>query len=115
MKAMVCEAFGGPEVLAWRDLPEKERKEREARGVQAWHAWVDRNQAVIADMGAPLGRTKRVTQAGIADIRNNLGAYVVVRAESQEAAARLFLGHPHFAIFPGDGIEVMECLPIPGA
>src|ERR1700685_1212140 len=22
MKAMVCEAFGGPEVLAWRDLPD---------------------------------------------------------------------------------------------
>ena len=23
MKAMLCEAFGGPETLAWRDLPER--------------------------------------------------------------------------------------------
>ncbi len=35
-------------------------------------------------------------------------------AESHEAAAKLFLSHPHFSIFPGDSIEIMECLPIPG-
>jgi hypothetical protein len=39
--------------------------------------------------------------------------YTVVRAESQEEAAKMFLGHPHFTIFPGDGVEIMECLPIP--
>jgi hypothetical protein len=26
----------------------------------------------------------------------------------------LFLKHPHFSIFPGDSIEIMEVLPIPG-
>jgi hypothetical protein len=26
----------------------------------------------------------------------------------------MFVGHPHFTIFPGDGVEVMEVLPIPG-
>jgi hypothetical protein len=30
------------------------------------------------------------------------------------AAARMFEMHPHFAIFPGDSVEIMECLPIPG-
>ena len=60
-----------------------------------------------------LGKTKRVTENGVADIRNNLAAYTVVQAESHEAAAKLFLNHPHFAIFPGDGVEIMECLPIP--
>jgi hypothetical protein len=40
-------------------------------------------------------------------------AYTIVRAESQEAAVKMFLGHPHFTIFPGDGVEIMECLPIP--
>jgi hypothetical protein len=35
-------------------------------------------------------------------------------AESHEVAAKLFLNHPHFAIFSGDNIKVMECLPIPG-
>jgi hypothetical protein len=42
-------------------------------------------------------------------------AYTVVKAESHEAAAKLFVNHPHFMIFPGDGIEIMECLPIPSA
>jgi hypothetical protein len=36
-----------------------------------------------------------------------------VRAESQEAAAQLFIQHPHFTIFPGEGVEVMEILPVP--
>jgi len=38
----------------------------------------------------------------------------VVKAKSQQDAAKLFLKHPHFMIFPGDRVEVMECLPIPG-
>jgi hypothetical protein len=41
-------------------------------------------------------------------------AWVAVDADSHEAAARMFEGHPHFTIFPGESIEVMECLPIPG-
>jgi hypothetical protein len=56
-----------------------------------------------------------VSPAGIADIRNNMSAFTIVQAESQEAAARLFLGHPHFTLFPGDGVEIMECLPVPAA
>jgi hypothetical protein len=43
-----------------------------------------------------------------------MAGFIVVKAESHEAAARLFEGHPHFAIFPGDSVEVMECLPVPG-
>jgi hypothetical protein len=42
-----------------------------------------------------------------------MAAFTVVQAESQEAAARLFLNHAHFTIFPGEGVEVMEVLAIP--
>jgi len=31
-----------------------------------------------------------------------------------DAAARLFVNHPHFTILPGDSVEIMECLPMPG-
>jgi leucyl aminopeptidase (aminopeptidase T) len=98
----------------WKAMPAHEREQRDSEGVRAWHAWVERNRPSIVEMGAPLGRTKRVSSAGISDIRNDMTAYTVVQAESHEAAARLFEGHPHFTIFPGDAIEVMECLPIPG-
>ena len=35
-----------------------------------------------------------------------------MKANSQEEAAKLFLNLPHFMIFPGERVEVMECLPI---
>jgi len=43
-----------------------------------------------------------------------MAVYMVVRAESHEAAAQMFADHPHFTMFPGEAIEVMERLPIPG-
>lgn len=114
MKSYLAVFTGSPDAMAdWHALPEGERKAREQRGMAAWHAWAERNRAVIIEMGGPLSRTKRISRAGISDIRNHLAGFTVVRAESQEAAAQLFLDHPHFAIFPGDSVEVMEILPIP--
>ena len=82
--------------------------------MEGWQAWVEKHQADIVDMGGPLGKTKKVSQQGVQDLSNHMGAFTVVRAESHEAAAKLFENHPHFAIFPGDGVEIMPVLPIPG-
>jgi hypothetical protein len=98
----------------WEKMPAKVRREREAAGVQAWHAWVKRNRKAIAYMGSPLGTTKKVERRGIANTRNEMGAFTVVRASSHSAAAKMFKDHPHFMIFPGQSIEIMECLKIPG-
>ena len=84
-----------------------------ARGMEAWGEWAARYGGQIVEAGGPLGRTKRVTAAGVADVRNNIAAYVIVEAADHEAAARMFEAHPHFSIFPGDVVEVMPCLPIP--
>jgi hypothetical protein len=56
----------------------------------------------------------RASKGGVEGIRNALTAFTVVRAESHEAAAKMFERHPHFMLFPGDSVEVMECLPLPG-
>ena len=104
-----------PRMTAWLAMPEAERRAREQEGMAAWKAWAERNHAVIVGMGGPLGKTKRVSQRGIEDVTNELSAYVVVHADSHEAAAQLFDGHPHFAIFPGEAVEIMPVLPIPGA
>lgn len=98
----------------WNELDESERKARESAGMKAWMDWGRANAAAIVDQGTPLGRTKRASVEGLSDIKNTMAAYVIVQAESHEAAARLFVGHPHFAIFPGDSVEIMECLPLPG-
>jgi hypothetical protein len=97
----------------WKSMDEKKRKEREKSGMKAWMDWATAHAAVIVDQGSPLGKTKSVSKQGIADIRNSMTGYVIIEAESHAAAARLFENHPHFAIFPGDSVEIMECLPMP--
>ena len=98
---------------AWNALPESERRAREQEGMAAWYAWVERHKASLVEMGGPLGKTKQVTEKGIEDTSNALGAFCVVRAESHEAAAKMFQNHPHFTIFPGEAVEIMPVLPIP--
>ena len=84
-----------------------------AKGMQAWQDWVARYADRIVEGGGPLGKTKKVSASGVADVQNNIAAYVIVEAEDHAAAARMFENHPHFAIFPGDGVEVMPCLAVP--
>lgn len=114
MKKFLCMFTGAPEAMAaWQTLSTEERARREALGMAAWKNWMAKHQSSIAELGGPLSKTKRISNAGVSDIRNNLAAFVIVAAESQDAAAQMFIGHPHFAIFPGDGVEVMEVMPIP--
>jgi len=103
-----------PRRAAWDALSEGERRAKEQEGIAAWKAWVEKHHAAILAMGGPLGKTKKVTQRGIDDVSNEMGAFTVVRAESHEAAAKLFEKHPHFTIFPGDSVEIMPVLSIPG-
>jgi hypothetical protein len=104
-----------PRRAAWDALPEGERRAKEREGMAAWTAWVEKHHDAIVSMGGPLGKTKKVTQRGIEDMSNEMGAFTVVRADSHAAAAKLFDKHPQFSIFPGDGVEIMPVLPIPGA
>jgi hypothetical protein len=96
----------------WDKLDAAARKAREAGGMNAWMEWGERHKGAIVDR-APLGKTKRASRDGVADITNAMTGYVIVEAESHEAAAMMFQNHPHFAIFPGDGVEIMEMLPLP--
>ena len=73
-------------------------------GIAAWKSWSEKHQAAIVGLGGPLGKTKKVTEHGITDTSNEMGAFMVVRADLHEAAARLFEKHPHFTIFPGESV-----------
>ena len=113
MKKFLAIYTGTQEALSeWKKLSEAEQKKREADGIKAWMAWGEKHAGVIVDQGSPLGKTKRAAKDGITDIRNAMTGYVIVQADSHEAAAKLFIEHPHFTIFPGDGVEIMELVPI---
>jgi hypothetical protein len=103
-----------PQRKEWDGLSEAERKTREEAGMKAWMEWGTKHGAAVVVNGGPLGKTKHISPRGIADVKNNMTGYTVVKAESHEAAARMFEKHPHFSIFPGESVEIMEVLPIPG-
>ncbi|HLZ73923.1 hypothetical protein [Phenylobacterium sp.] len=89
--------------------------ERIGQGMAAWGKWMTDHADVVVDPGGPLGKTKRVSPGGIADSSNFVTGYTILEADSAEAAAKLFEGHPHFSIFPGDSVEIMPVMPIPTA
>lgn len=115
MKNFLAVFIGKNEAMTeWNKLSESEKKEREQKGMLAWQNWVQEHSKDIKFMGSPLGKTKLVNKKGTSDYKNELCAYTVVQAENHEAASKMFLNHPHFAIFPGDSVQILECLPVPG-
>lgn len=111
--AVFTGAPGNPSFQKWEAMDEATRAQKGREGMEAWQAWAEKNKNRIVEMGGPLSKTKRIDAQGVSDRRNQLAAFTIVKAESQEEAANLFLNHPHFTIFPGDGVEVMEVLPVP--
>lgn len=109
MKKYLAVYLGTPEkMMNWK--PDEATMHK---GMMEWGKWVTDHASAIVDQGSPLGKTKRIDANGISDSKNDMGAWVIVQAESYEEAAKMFENHPHFTIFPGDRIEIMECLPMP--
>lgn len=101
----------GPKYRAWQAMTAEETAERQRIGLAAIAAWDEAHKDAIVYQGGQLGPTKRIDDRGdITDVVNLLTVFMVVRADSHEAAARLFEGHPHMSIFPCDGVEVMPVL-----
>src|SRR5688572_23166324 len=82
-------------------------------GMDEWMSWADKNRRTLVDLGAPLGKTKKVTSAGVSDTRNEITGYAIVQGDSLDAVARTFANHPHFKMGGGASIEIIEALSIP--
>lgn len=96
----------------WMNTPEEERKAMEEKMKSDWAAWMEKHGASIKETRGA-SKTKRVTSDGIADARNDVMMFSLVEAESPEAAAKMFEGHPHLAI-PQATIEIMTANPLSG-
>lgn len=112
--AVFLGAKDSPRMAAWMAMPDAERKAKEQEGIAAWKGWMEKHKDVVVGEGGPLGKTKRVSGSGVADVSNLMSGFVVVRAGSHDAAAKLFENHPQFTIFPGEAVEIMPVMPIPG-
>ncbi|RKG51581.1 hypothetical protein D7X30_35395 [Corallococcus sp. AB011P] len=99
-----------PRWRAWYAMSEDEKRAKDQEGFAALKAWDEKYRDAIVYEGGPLGKTKRTSLEGVADVVNELTVFVVVRAPSHEAAAKMFENHPHMAIFPCDAVDVMPLL-----
>tara|TARA_R110002072_G_scaffold38576_2_gene111666 strand:+ start:587 stop:946 length:360 start_codon:yes stop_codon:yes gene_type:complete len=106
--------MNGAAMARWQALDEQERDKRKREGMAAWGEWMTRHADVITNAGGPLGKTKQVSANGVEDIKNQMTGYVVVSAASHEDAAAMFADHPHFKFFPGESVEIMQCMQMPG-
>jgi len=91
----------------------KASPEQKKAGMDAWMAWTREAKAALVDLGAPLGKSLKVTPAGASPTKNTLGGYSIMQGESKEAIADLLKGHPHFKT-PDGYIEIVELMPMPG-
>lgn len=97
-----------PEDFArFRAMPKADQDAVDAAGLARWQEWETSHSANFADPGGMVGKTLRVSRSGTAPASNAICGYVVVEAESIEAAAEIFENHPHFTVFPGDAIDIM--------
>jgi hypothetical protein len=95
------------------DQMRKATPEQQKAGMDAWMTWSKKSAGSIVDMGAPLGKSLRVTPGGSTAVSNDLGGFSILQAESKEALAESLKGHPHF-MTPDGTIEDVELMPIPG-
>jgi hypothetical protein len=87
---------------------------QQKEGMDAWNSWANKAKSQIVDMGAPLGKSMRVTPGGSSPVKNDLGGFSVLQAESAEQLAASLKGHPHFMMGAGSSIEIVELMAIPG-
>ncbi len=95
----------------WSKTEPEKRKPAEEKMRADWDKWMSNHAGMILSTEVG-GKTKRVSQGGSSDIKNDIMLYAFVEAESHDAAAKAFETHPHLQI-PQSTIEIMEVRPMP--
>jgi hypothetical protein len=101
------------DVAAFRNRPKSEQAAIDMAGLKAWEEWSQRHAAAVVATDIMVGKTKRVTKAGVVDAQNQIAGFLIVEAADINAAAGLFQDHPHITVFPGDGIDIMPVVTEP--
>lgn len=97
-------------IAEWMKTPQEERKVAEKKMKEDWDVWTAAHASMIKETNAG-GKTKRISAEGVIDAKNDIMLYSIIEAESHEAVANTFMGHPHLTI-PQASIEVMAIRPM---
>jgi hypothetical protein len=96
-----------------RSLMKSATPENSKAEMDAWMAWAKRNEKSVVDLGMPLGKTKRVSPAGISETRNPITGYSIVQGASVAAVAKIFKSHPHLK-HKGASVDLLDIVHLPG-
>ncbi len=94
---------------AWMKLSLEEKQERLKNGSLALERWHQKYFKKIIYQKCDLDSvTMQVSKAGIQEVPSQMGGFLMVEAGSKQEAAEMFLDHPHFSLFPGDSVDILE-------
>ena len=93
-----------------RDQMASATPEQVKAGMEAWMQWAGKADAVV-DLGAPLASATHAGPGSSDAVE--ISGYSIMQADSAEALGAVLDGHPHLSM-PGNSIEVLEMLSMPG-
>jgi hypothetical protein len=93
-----------------RDQMANATPEQMKAGMDAWMVWAGKAGDAIVDLGTPLAPA---THVGSAASAADFAGYSILQAASATEITSILDGHPHLEM-PGNSIDVLEMLPMPG-
>ena len=87
MKNFLAIYLGSADANAMLEITDAQKR----AGMDKWMKWVTDNAGAIVDVGSPLGKTKEINAGGVTDTKNRMTAYTIVKANSHEEAAKVFI------------------------
>jgi len=94
-----------------RDQMADATPEQMKAGMEAWMQWAAKAGDAVVDLGAPLAPAAHVGPGSSS--AGEISGYSIMQADSAEAIGGVLDGHPHLNM-PGNSIEVLEMLSMPG-
>lgn len=79
-----------------------------------WIAWRDQAaKTAEVEFGLPLDAVSSITSNGVAASNSHVSGYSIIESDSKDTVIELLQTHPHLKQ-PGNSIDVLEMLPMPG-
>jgi hypothetical protein len=103
--------YNSPESAA--DMMANATPEQMQEGMNAWMSWAQQCGDAIVDLGVPMQAGKHVESGSTSDSQSQASGYSILQADTLDAATAMLTGHPHLMV-PGNSIDVLELLPMPG-
>jgi hypothetical protein len=94
-----------------RDQMANATPEQMKAGMEAWMQWAGKAGDAVVDLGAPLAPATHVGPGSSS--AGEISGYSIMQAGSAEALGGVLEGHPHLSM-PGNSVEVLEMLSMPG-